>query len=698
MSEPGNRLRHEKSPYLLQHAHNPVDWFPWDVEAFERAAAEDKPVFLSIGYSTCHWCHVMERESFEDPEVAALMNEAFVSIKVDREERPDIDGVYMTVAQMLTGAGGWPLTVIMTPEKQPFFAGTYFPKHSQPGRIGMLDLVPRIGQLWATRREEVFASAAGITQSLIQPPPTEGATDLSEATLREAYRQLSRVFDETWGGFGHAPKFPTPHNLSFLLRYWSRTGEDDALRMVVDSLRAMEAGGIWDHVGFGFHRYSTDARWLVPHFEKMLYDQAMLTIAYAEAYQATGHEDLRETSERIIAYVTRDLTDEGGGFFSAEDADSEGEEGKFYVWSAAELVDLLEPGEASLVADVYGVEAAGNFRDEATRRLTGANILFLRRPLEAVAESEGMEVDQVQERLSAAREVLRAAREKRVRPHLDDKILTDWNGLMVAALSIASVAFDEEAYRRRAEDAVAFILDNLRRPDGRLLHRYRDGSAGIPANLDDYAFLVWGLIELYEAGYELRHLETALELTEQQLHHFWDDEGGGFFFSPDDGERLLVRQREIYDGAIPSGNSVSALNLLRLGRLTGRPDLEERGRAVLSAFASEVVRLPASHAQLMSALDFSLGPTREIVIAGEPDEGGTRALLEVAREGFAPRRVTLTRPSGEAGDLTVRLAPFTAAMGTVDDAAAAYVCENYACRRPVTDSEELRRLLSDPSE
>ncbi len=695
MSESGNRLGREQSPYLLQHAHNPVDWFPWEAEAFERAAAEDKPVFLSIGYSTCHWCHVMERESFEDAEVAALMNEAFVSIKVDREERPDIDGVYMTVAQMLTGAGGWPLTVIMTPDKRPFFAGTYFPKHSQPGRIGMLDLVPRVAHLWATRRDEVLSSAARITGSLSQPPATGGTAELSQGTLREAYRQLSRVFDETWGGFGHAPKFPTPHNLSFLLRYWSRTGEEDALRMVEDSLQAMQAGGIRDHLGGGFHRYSTDARWLVPHFEKMLYDQAMLAVAYAEAYQATGRPDFRVTAEGILEYLARDLTDAGGGLYSAEDADSEGEEGKFYLWTAAALAELLEPNEAALLADVYGVEASGNFRDEATRRLTGANILFLRRPLEAVAESEGLPVGVLQERLASAREVLRAARNKRVRPHLDDKILTDWNGLAIAALSIASVAFDQPEYRRRAEAATAFVLDNLRLPDGRLLHRYRDGVAGIPANLDDYAFLVWGLIELYEAGYESRHLETALDLTEEQVRHFWDGESGGFFFSPDDGEQLLVRKREIYDGAIPSGNSVSALNLLRLGRLTGRAELENRGRAVLSAFAADVAPMPASHAQFVSALDFSLGPTREIVIVGERGGAETEALLRIAREGFAPRRVTLLRSAGEAGEATERLAPFTAAMGTVDERAAAYVCEDYSCRRPTTDPEEFRQLLAE---
>jgi uncharacterized protein YyaL (SSP411 family) len=695
MAEPGNRLRHEKSPYLLQHAQNPVDWFPWDAEAFERAAAEDKPVFLSIGYSTCHWCHVMERESFEDPDVAALMNEAFVSIKVDREERPDIDGVYMTVAQMLTGAGGWPLTVIMTPDKRPFFAGTYFPKHSQPGRIGMLDLVPRIEQLWATRRDDVLSSAAQITRSLSHPPQSRGTTDLSEETLRVASRQLSRVFDETWGGFGQAPKFPTPHNLSFLLRYWSRTGETDALRMVEGSLQAMQAGGIWDHVGFGFHRYSTDPRWLVPHFEKMLYDQALLAIAYAEAYQATGRPDFRVTGEHILEYIDRDLTHAGGGFYSAEDADSEGEEGKFYLWTAAELEELLEPSEARLLSDVYGVEDVGNFRDEATRRLTGANILFLRRPLESVAESEGLPDDELRDRLSAAREVLRAVREKRVRPHLDDKILTDWNGLMIAALSIASVAFEEVALRERADAALAFVLDNLRLPDGRLLHRYRDGVAGIPANLDDYAFMVWGLIELYEAGYEARHLVTALELTEVQLRHFWDDDRGGFFFSADDGERLLVRQREIYDGAIPSGNSVSALNLLRLGRITGRAELEDRGRAVLSAFAAEVSPGPGSHTQLMSALDFSLGPTREIVIAGEPRAADTEALLRIAREGFAPRRVTVFRSVGGDGDEIERLAPYAAAMGTVGDRAAAYVCENYACLRPVTEPQEFRELLAD---
>ncbi len=696
MREVSNRLADEVSPYLLQHAHNPVEWFPWGEEAFEEATRRDRPVFLSIGYSTCHWCHVMERESFEDPEVAALMNDAFVSIKVDREERPDIDGVYMSVAQMLTGSGGWPLTVIMTPDRRPFFAGTYFPKYSQPGRIGMLDLVPRIRELWTERRDDVENSADEITRA-VRKPPTAGEEEIGERALEQAYRQLALMFDHDHGGFGTAPKFPTPHNLTFLLRYWQRTGTAEALRMVEHTLRAMRAGGIFDQIGYGFHRYSTDARWLVPHFEKMLYDQALLVIAYAEAYAATGTKEFRHTAEQVLDYVDRELSDPRGAFYSAVDADSEGEEGKFYLWTSGEIDALLPAADAQRVRELFGVEEEGNYRDEATHARTGANVLYRRRPVASIAESAAVSLQEVEVRVEAARAALLAARLERPRPHLDDKVLTDWNGLMIAALAIASIAFDERRHAERAERALDFVLSRLRRPDGRLLHRFRDGDAAIGGNLDDYAFLTWGLIELYEATFEARYLRLAIELAEAQRTLFADDERGAFFFTAAVDEELLVRQRQIYDGAVPSGNSVAALNLLRLGRLCERTDLEARGRAIFEAFAAEVARFPASHTQLMNALDFSLGPTQEVVIAGDPEADDTRALIDTTRRGFHPRRVALLSASGAGSDALAALAPFAARAGPVDGEAAAYVCEDFACRTPVTDPSELRELLAGPS-
>ncbi|MHC5077701.1 MAG: thioredoxin domain-containing protein [Planctomycetota bacterium] len=497
-----NRLAGEKSPYLLQHAKNPVHWYPWGKEAFERARKEDKPIFLSIGYSTCHWCHVMAHESFEDPEVARLMNEAFVNIKVDREERPDIDGIYMKFCLMMTGSGGWPLTIVMTPDKKAFFAGTYFPKRSVPGRIGMMDLVPRLRDLWRTRKEEICASAEEVLSVAKRSADFTPGEGLAVSDLKRATRQLAARFDEKRGGFGTAPKFPSPHHLLFLLRYWKRTGDSQALHMVERTLQAMGRGGIWDHVGFGFHRYATDADWRVPHFEKMLYDQAGLAMAYTEAFQATQKPAYARTAKEILTYVLRDLKSPEGGFYSAEDADSEGEEGKFYLWKRDEIVALLGKEEGEWVSKALSVREDGNFAEEATGRKTGANILFLSpSPSDAEREAGGMDLP-FEERLEAARRRLYEARERRVHPFKDTKILTDWNGLMIAALAKASQAFGKEEYAKAARDAATFILQTLRGPDGRLLHRYRDGEAGLPAHVDDYAFLIWGLIELAEATFE----------------------------------------------------------------------------------------------------------------------------------------------------------------------------------------------------
>jgi uncharacterized protein YyaL (SSP411 family) len=694
-----NHLAAEKSPYLLQHATNPVDWYPWGPEAFERARAEDKPIFLSIGYSTCHWCHVMERESFEDDEVAALMNEAFVCVKVDREERPDIDAVYMEAARLMAGGGGWPLTIIMTPERRPFYAATYLPRTRRFGRPGMMELVPHISKLWATRREDLVDTAGRVASALRDASEPAGDRELDRGTMDEAYRQLVSLHDADNGGFGSAPKFPTPHQLMFLLRYWHRTGETEALAMVEATLRAMRRGGIYDHVGFGFHRYSTDAEWLLPHFEKMLYDQAMLTMAFTEAYLATGDRDYERTAREIVTYVLRDMTDEGGAFYSAEDADSEGVEGKCYVWTMDELGRALSADEARLAAAAFGVAEEGNFPDETTQRRTGANVLHYPAAQAALAKELGLSKVELRGRLEVVREKLFGARAARVRPHLDDKVLTDWNGLMIAALARAAKAFDEPAYAAAASRCADFLMDTMRDGSGRLLHRYRDGDAAIAATADDYAFLSLGLFDLYEATHNTRYLAESIRLTEEMLAWFWDDEGGGFYFTPSDGETLLARRKETYDGAVPAANSVALLNLLRLGGATARPELEQRADELTRALSGTVERYPSAYTMLLASLDYALGPSMELVVAGAPDDAATRGLLKTVRRGFHPNTIVLLRPPDGADD-ALALAPWMEHHTEVDGVTAAYVCVGHQCRLPVTTPDELKRQLrgADPTQ
>ena len=665
-----NRLVGEKSPYLLQHAHNPVNWHPWGDQAFEKAKKEDKPIFLSIGYSTCHWCHVMEKESFEDEEIAGLMNDVFVCIKVDREERPDVDHLYMTVCQAMTGSGGWPLTILMTPDKRPFFATTYIPRESRHGRAGMKELIAAIRKAWKTRRPELLENAERVMTFLKSASTTAAGEAPGEAVLKRAYEDFARSFDGEHGGFGGAPKFPTPHNLLFLLRWWKRTGDARALQMVETTLRQMRLGGVYDHVGFGFHRYSTDARWLVPHFEKMLYDQALLVLAYAEAFQATGKAEYERTAREILTYVLRDMTSPEGAFYSAEDADSEGEEGKFYVWTLKEIRKVLDDEEAERFVGTFGVKEPGNWHDEATGRATGTNILHLSRALD----------DDSRARWGAAREKLFAVREKRVHPHKDDKVLTDWNGLMIAALAKAARVFDEPEYTKAAERAAGFIQRKLRTPDGRLLHRWRDGQADIPAYAEDHAFLIWGLLELYETTFEVEHLKTALTLNKDLLTHFRDDAAGGLFHTADDAEKLLVRQKKVYDGAIPSGNSVAALNFVRLARITGEADLEKKADGIGRAFSDQVTRVPRGFTQLLVAVDFLVGPSYEVVIAGAPDREDTRTMLEALRSRYLPNKVVLLRT-----DDLARIAPFTKAQTPIDGKATAYVCRDFTCSAPTTD-------------
>jgi len=688
-----NRLIHESSPYLLQHARNPVDWYPWGDEAFERARAEDRPVFLSIGYSTCHWCHVMERESFEDTEVAALLNEYFVAIKVDREERPDIDAVYMAVAQVTTGSGGWPLTVLLTPDREAFFAGTYFPKHGVYGRPGMVELIPALGRAWAGDRDGVMESADKITGILQQMNEGGAGAPLGAEQRDAAARGLARAFDPTFGGFGSAPKFPSPHQLSFLLWRYARTGDAEALRMVETTLTGMRRGGLFDHLGHGFHRYSTDSRWLVPHFEKMLYDQAMLALAYLDAHQATGKAEYAATAGEIFTYVLRDMTSPEGAFYSAEDADSEGVEGLFYLWTDVELREVLGDDEAALFAAAYAVVERGNFAEEATGQRTGHNILHLERPLVEVAARQGLAVDELERRLALSRGKLLEHRGGRVRPLLDDKVLTDWNGLMIAALARGSVVLGEARYADAARRAADFALSTLRDDEGRLLKRYRDGQAGLPAHLDDYAFLSWGLLELYEATFEERYLAEAIALTDRMLAHFADGEDGGFYLTADDGEPLLVRTREVYDGAVPSGNSVAAMNLVRLGRFTGNPDYERVADGVLRAFTDTVQRAPQHFTQLLMASDMAAGPSFEVVVAGERGAADTGAMIEALRAPFLPHKVVLFRDAAGDPPAIVELAPFTEAQRSQDGRATAYVCRAHACEAPTTDVDVMLASL-----
>ncbi len=679
-----NRLAGEKSPYLLQHAHNPVDWFPWGDEAFETARRLDRPVFLSIGYATCHWCHVMEKESFEDPEVAELMNRAFVSVKVDREERPDLDHIYMTACQMLTGSGGWPLTIVMTPERMPFFAATYIPPKARFGRAGMVELIPRLQEVWENRREEVMDSAGKILAALETAAVPEAEGELGMEALDRAFEELSGSFDARHGGFGKAPKFPSPHNLLFLLRYWKRTGNPRALEMVESTLAAMRRGGLFDHLGFGFHRYATDETWLVPHFEKMLYDQAMLATTYVEAWQATGKSLYRKTAEEVFAYVLRDMVTPEGGLCAAEDADSEGVEGKFYVWTEREIRETLSEEDADLVIRAFNVSGEGNFRDEATGRKTGENILHRSQGPQA----RPLDPDE-KKRLEAARETLFAIRERRVRPLRDDKVLTDWNGLMIAALARGARAFENPDYAEAAARAAALIEVRLSGTGGRLLHRYRDGQAAVEGHLDDYAFLAWGLLELYEATFEEKHLRWALELADAMRSRFEDAEKGGFFFAVKDASDLIVRKKELQDAAVPSGNSVAALVLLRLARLTGRSDLEESAYGVFQALAGTVERLPSAFTFLLSALDFAAGPTREVVIVGNRDGDDTRAMLRVLGSRFLPDTVTLLRPADRGTPDIDTLAPYVRHHEMVAGRASAYVCRDQACRTPVTGPQEL---------
>jgi uncharacterized protein YyaL (SSP411 family) len=675
-----NRLILEVSPYLLQHAHNPVNWFPWGEDAFRAAREEGKLIFLSIGYSTCHWCHVMEEESFDDLDVATALNENFISIKVDREERPDIDNIFMTVCQAMTGSGGWPLTIVMTPEKKPVFAGTYFPKTSRLGMPGLMEILPGIVEAWRNKPDEFERVAERIESALLEMENNRvGGEDLSLPAIETAYSQLDNNYDPLRGGFGQAPKFPTPHNLTFLLRMWKRSGDDRALEMVKKTLTEMRLGGIYDHIGYGFHRYSTDPDWLVPHFEKMLYDQALLSIAYIEAFRATGDPDFSRTAHEILTYVLRDMTSPEGGFYSAEDADSEGEEGKFYTWSTKEILKVLDGEEGRFFIETFNAEEDGNFSAE----LPGLNILHLKKSLRQLAVDTGMNPASLERRIEDGRSKLFRSRKGRIHPIKDDKILTAWNGLMISAFSKGYQTFSEERYLIAAQRAADFILSNMTDDSARLVRRYRQGVASLPAHVNDYAFLVQGLLDLYEASFDVRHLKEAIRLVDLMVDLFWDDDEGALFYTAVDSEKLLIRRKEIYDGAIPSGNSVASLNFLRLWRITARADYGEKAEKILRAFSGQVASHPSAYTQLMSSVDFNLGPSYEVVISGKSGSVDTRSMIRALQSEYIPNKVVIFRPTGKESDIT-EIADYTANQTDIDGQATAYVCQNFACKRPTT--------------
>ncbi len=682
-----NSLQTEKSPYLLQHVNNPVDWYPWGESAFERARAENKLIFLSIGYSTCHWCHVMAHESFEDDEVAKLLNGNYISVKVDREERPDIDQVYMEVCQRLTGSGGWPLSIIMTPDALPFYAATYIPKHGRQGRPGMMNLLPWVTDKWQEDPGFLSNAAQEVVEEMRGRGEARGDLEISADLHMKAEHGLKNSFDQRHGGFGQAPKFPRPHDLTFLLQQYGISGDEKCLEMAEQTLVAMRSGGIYDQLGFGFHRYATDEKWLVPHIEKMLYDQAGLVLAYLDAWQITGREIYARTAHEVISYLLRDMLASKGAFFSAEDADSEGVEGKFYLWSQARLTELL----ASDVEDfckVYNVTTEGNYHDEVTGKVTGSNILHL-----SAISAESLVESAKDERFAACRKILFAERETRVRPHLDDKIIAAWNGMAISALSEAGRVFEEQSYLERAHIAADFVLTAMRDKEGRLYRRYRQGEAAVAAFSEDYAFLARGLLDLYAADYDVRRLAQAIDLAKTLRQFFQDSGSGRLYDTPSDGEKLLIRPWSTFDGAMPSASSITLDVFARLFLLTGDSAWQASAEQLFHSLAIELSRYPAGYTQFLQSANMLMQTTREVVIVGVPGDPSTEAMLSVTRKANRHQVVVLFKCDENAEQLA-GLSPFTELMALEHDRATAYVCQDFTCGLPVADAQELHVVLT----
>ena len=690
-----NHLVHETSPYLLQHAYNPVDWHPWGPEALARAQAEDKPILLSVGYSACHWCHVMAHESFENPETATLMNDLFVNIKVDREERPDIDAIYMEAVQVLTGHGGWPMTVFLTPDGRPFYGGTYFPATPVHGMPGFRQVLQAVADAWHERRGEIESAGARLADSLNRSAFIRPAdTPLTVELLDRAAHGLLRSHDRDEGGFGGAPKFPQPMVLDFLLQYQHQSGDQVALEAVVLTLTKMAHGGMYDQLGGGFHRYSTDDHWLVPHFEKMLYDNAQLARTYLHAWQVTGEPEFRRVVEETLDYVLREMTSPAGGFYSTQDADSEGREGKFFLWTPSEVAELLEAEEARLFSAYYDITEHGNFPEGGP----GANILHIQRDLNDVARELGVAPDRLAQTIARGKEVLFAAREQRVKPGRDEKVLAEWNGLMVHAFAEAGTALGRADYIAAAEKAAEFILERMATTgeDGtlRLFRTYKDGRAHLNAYLEDYAAVALGLLGLYETTFNLRWLEAAAALAQTILDLFSDVESDGFFQTTSDHEKLVARRKDFIDSAVPSGNSLAAELFLRLGAFMGGPDFVRHATGVMQLMAEAMGAQPGAFGRLIGALDRYLNPGLEIAIVGDPDAADTRALLAEVWSRYLPNRVLALRVPGD--DIAHALVPLLADRGQIDGRATAYVCRNYTCRLPVTDPAALVEQLKGP--
>ncbi|NOZ74889.1 MAG: thioredoxin domain-containing protein [FCB group bacterium] len=684
-----NHLANEKSPYLQQHATNPVDWYPWGEKAFQLAKSLNRPIFLSIGYSTCHWCHVMETESFEDEEVAALLNANFVAIKVDREEHPEIDHLYMMVCQTMTGSGGWPLTIVMTPDKIPFFAGTYFPKTGRGNRPGMMELLPALARAWDQQQDKIQSTVADI-QSYLAAQSTPAGSGLPKDILEQTYRQFARDFDSRNGGFGNAPKFPSPQNLLFLLRYAYDYDDSSALNMVEKTLTALRYGGIFDQVGMGFHRYSTDARWLVPHFEKMLYDQALLLLAYSEAYQLTRNSRYAQTCRDIITYLTEEMEAPEGGFYSAEDADSDGEEGKFYLWTREEIKRILGP-EADWVMTYFGVSEQGNY-SEPGQPNNGANILHVAVDPSAFAISRGWSRDELDRQISTITKRLYQVREKRIHPEKDTKILTDWNGLVIAALAQTGMALNSPEIITEAEKTYRFVLNQCRRKDGRLLKRWIDGSADLPAQLDDYAYVIWGGITLYKATGDPDVLNSVLELAKLTVDDFWDQDQGGFFLGSESDSDVPVRLKTAYDGALPSGNSILALVMNQLGRITGDLSWIDKADRILQVFSNEITRAPRGYSGMLLALYYDRPSSREIVLVRDVKSRGSDTDFSKVRTAYLPNSVILEKTASDPS--VVNLIPWLSAYTTVDEKPTYYICRNYACDQPTTSLESVLQKLT----
>ena len=679
-----NHLINESSPYLLQHAHNPVDWYPWGEEAFAISREQNKPVLLSIGYSACHWCHVMAHESFEDEEIARLMNDNFVNIKVDREERPDLDQIYMNAVQMMTHHGGWPMTVFLTPDAIPFYGGTYFPPQDRYNMPGFPRVLISVAEAYKDRRSDIAQTSDQLLNELRRLSETSGSEQSIEKELLDAaFVGITRGYDPVNGGFGGAPKFPPAMTLEFLLRTFVRTGNADALEMVRTTTTKMAYGGMYDQLGGGFHRYSTDAKWLVPHFEKMLYDNALLSRVYLHYYQVSQDELARETTKGILDYVIREMTNDEGGFYSTQDADSEGHEGKFFVWDIAEIKSVLGEKEANFFCAAYDITDSGNFE--------GENIPNIKHSLKAVAEKAGVTLDELNASLSQSKRKLFEVREQRIKPDRDEKVITAWNGLMLASFAEAGVVLDRPDYLDIARKNARFILSKLQR-DGFLLRTYKDGVAKFNAYLEDYAFLIEGLTTLFETSGEIEWLNAALSLTERMVEEFWDEDNAGFFFTGTSHEKLIVRSKDYFDNATPSGNSVAASVLLRLGILTDSEHFRNLAVSVFREVADSIRKYPSGFGYALSGLDFLLSTPKEVAIIA-PEQSSLKTFVRVAWERYLPNKVVASALSGDSA--AIGSVVLLQNRNLVQGKTAAYVCQNYTCKEPVTEIAAFAEQLSE---